>query len=225
MKLRQILASALAGVALAGMTNANTQYTVTETRKRPMVVLDAGHGLGNTKPGVYDPGAVSKGVKEEEVVMSLTRKVGAILLKNGVDISYTRVNSADPVSFPRRDQIVQALSPEAYVSIHCNAAGNESARGVEVYCSNNGTGLGNSVYSNLVGRLKSNVSEFKERTNPVRGPQNFRVLKYSCPSILVETGFVTNPSDRDYLLSKQDAVAQGIADGIIASVKKSNSVK
>ncbi|MHC5096558.1 MAG: N-acetylmuramoyl-L-alanine amidase family protein, partial [Planctomycetota bacterium] len=51
--------------------------------------------------------------------------------------------------------------------------------------------------------------------------QDFRVLvKTACPAVLIECGYLTNPSEASLLYdsSFQDRIARAIANGIVASL-------
>src|SRR5690554_5782147 len=55
-----------------------------QSKDKFKVVLDAGHGG-------KDPGAVKNGVKEKDIVLAVTLKVGELLEKhNDIEIAYTR---------------------------------------------------------------------------------------------------------------------------------------
>lgn len=91
------------------------------------VVLDAGHGGKDT-------GAIGfSGVREKDVVLDITRRLGKILSQNGFEIHYTRENDVF-VSLEKRTEIASRVAhADLFVSIHANSARARNAYGLEVF--------------------------------------------------------------------------------------------
>ena len=91
------------------------------------VVLDAGHGG-------KDPGAVAFNTQEKDVALSVTLKVGKLIEKHlpTVEVSYTRETDKFVELF-QRAKIANSQEADFFISIHANAASNESARGTETF--------------------------------------------------------------------------------------------
>ena len=90
------------------------------------VVLDAGHGG-------KDPGKVGKyGTKEKDVVLDITKKVGALLEKSHIKVVYTR---EEDVFIPLIDRTKMAndANGKLFVSIHANSNSNSKIQGFETY--------------------------------------------------------------------------------------------
>ncbi len=95
-----------------------------------VIVLDAGHGG-------KDPGTIGvTGVKEKNVALGITLKLGALLQKNfkGVRIVYTRKTDTFVELF-RRGQIANEAGGKLFISIHCNSMPKKPSRanGYEIY--------------------------------------------------------------------------------------------
>ena len=92
-----------------------------------VVVLDAGHGG-------HDPGALHGGIKEKDIVLSITKKVGAYLNQYlpEVKVIYTREDDRY-VDLKERGHIANESKADIFVSIHCNATSNRLVKGTEVY--------------------------------------------------------------------------------------------
>ncbi|NME94612.1 N-acetylmuramoyl-L-alanine amidase [Clostridium cochlearium] len=180
------------------------------------VCLDAGHGG-------YDPGAIGPtGVKEKDVTLSITLKVGRILKQNGVDVVYTR--TTDNVSWPsnesedlkKRCDIANAFNAQYFVSIHANSASISEAKGTEVYYS-----PGSVNGEKLAKYIQDEVVKATELYNRGIKTANFYVLRNTnAPAALVETGFISNPKEEQLLKSDafQEKMAQAIAKGILRAV-------
>lgn len=90
------------------------------------VALDAGHGG-------KDAGAIScDGTYEKDVTLSITNKIRKKLEDKGVGVVMTR---SDDRFLPLEERVSLVNRSEAcfFVSVHCNASNNRSARGIEVY--------------------------------------------------------------------------------------------
>jgi len=97
-------------------------------KKRNIVVaIDAGHGG-------RDPGAVGKkGTREKDIVLSIARKLEAILKRQkGITPYLTRRSD---IFLPLRERIRRARSHKAdlFISIHADAARRRKAQGSSVY--------------------------------------------------------------------------------------------
>ncbi|MGI6717594.1 MAG: N-acetylmuramoyl-L-alanine amidase [Bacteroidales bacterium] len=91
------------------------------------IVLDPGHGG-------KDPGAIGGGYKEKDIVLSICKKLGALIEKNYPDINVIYTRKTDVyVELHRRAAIANENNANLFISIHCNAARNKNAQGTETY--------------------------------------------------------------------------------------------
>ena len=95
------------------------------------VIVDAGHG------GV-DPGAPVQGrLREKDITLQLSMKVGAALRRRGIAVVYTRTRDT-LIARADRGRIANQAEGDAFLSIHVNAANPrwkqpQAARGFETY--------------------------------------------------------------------------------------------
>lgn len=91
------------------------------------VVIDAGHG-GN------DPGAIGPHSKEKDVTLAMALQVGKMIKANcpDVEVYYTRTTDVF-VELRDRCKIANSKHADFFISIHCNAAEDKSAHGVETF--------------------------------------------------------------------------------------------
>jgi N-acetylmuramoyl-L-alanine amidase CwlD len=186
------------------------------TSYKNKIVLDAGHGGS-------DPGAIGPtGVQEKKVVLDITLKVGDILVKNGVETIYTR-KTDKAVSLEERTVISNEENPDYFLSIHANAFTNPAANGLETwYFAGNEEGqkLAKAVQAEL-------VKETGKYDRGLKTSSGLYVLKYTdATAILVETSFLTNPTE-EFLLNSdayQNKVAKAISTGILKCLGKTNIV-
>lgn len=91
-----------------------------------VIVLDAGHGGG-------DPGNLGSGLKEKEIALDVTKRVGELLEKHrDVKVIFTR--STDKfVKLRERARIANDAKADLFVSIHCNSVETPHAHGTETF--------------------------------------------------------------------------------------------
>ncbi|WP_237746736.1 MULTISPECIES: N-acetylmuramoyl-L-alanine amidase [Planktothrix] len=171
---------------------------------RAVVIIDPGHGGS-------DAGAVGVGgLQEKDVVFSISQQVAQILQQNGVQAVMTRLDDRTVELEPRVD-MANRINATLFVSIHANAATNAAASGIETYYYSSGARLAQYVQNSI-------MASFSQLPNRGIKTARFYVLRNSSmPSILVETGFVTNNYD-SYMLgdpAQRSRMAQAIAQGIL----------
>jgi N-acetylmuramoyl-L-alanine amidase len=169
------------------------------------VIVDAGHGG-------HDPGARTvSGSREKVVTLDTSRRLAAILRRNGFRVIETR-STDHYVSLSRRAAISNAHPRAIFVSIHYNWARRRGARGIEVF------------YHEIRGRrLAANILRESLRAYPThnRGIKTarFYVLRNNRrPAVLVELGFLSNSADNRRIQNPatRQRLAEAVAAGIIA---------
>lgn len=91
------------------------------------IVIDAGHGG-------KDPGAVGKKCKEKDVALNVALKLGKYITDSLKDVTVVYTRSTDVfVPLNTRASIANTNKADVFVSIHCNAAKDTKARGVETF--------------------------------------------------------------------------------------------
>jgi len=197
------------------------------------VMIDAGHG-GN------DHGAEKNGVMEKNINLSVARRLGAMLVKRGYRVIYTR--SADvPLTLKQRCEGAKNFNPSLFVSIHCNSASDASVNGIEVFIANPagkpsfGTGtLGKDCPStkyNTTNALwayhtqKALIGATGAIDRGIKRKQYYVVRETPAPALLVEIGFVSNDAERTRITqgAYQDKVAVALCSAI-DSMKKTLAV-
>lgn len=196
-------------------------------RERPVVMVDAGHGGG-------DGGAVWNGIIEKNLALTLAQKLKAHLEKLGVDVEMTR--SKDQfVPLESRAAITNRVKADAFVSVHLNSAANDAGvRGIETYYSTNKSlgavralqaafklpstvGLRDRRGEKLAAVVQRLVCEATGASNRGTKERAYTVVHgASCPAVLVECGFISNPKEAALLKTRayQEKLAGGIARGI-----------
>lgn len=206
-----------------------------------VVVIDPGHGG-------KDPGAVSKGIQEKDVVLGIGLKLGKYINENFPDVKVIFTRNTDVfVPLIDRSRIANKSKADLFISLHANTCGTPSLRGTETFClgvARLEENLEVAKKENSVIKLEddysvtyegfdpdSNISnimfemaqeayldqslsfaddiqhQFKSRlegSNRGVKQAGFLVLRLSAmPSVLVETGFISNQAEANSLKSEE----------------------
>jgi N-acetylmuramoyl-L-alanine amidase len=97
-----------------------------QTKSKFKVVLDAGHGG-------KDPGAMYYGLKEKDIALDVTLRVGKILESNPeIKVIYTRKTDVF-IELIDRPKIANKEDADLFISIHCNGVKNIKPYGTETF--------------------------------------------------------------------------------------------
>lgn len=187
-----------------------------------IIVIDPGHG--NIKEnGVVDPGTVGLvlGYTDREVGYAVGDKLRHLLEAQGAIVVMTREAEPTTVTLTDRPIIANQVGADAFVSIHGNALENNTTKqGAEVYYYAQQF-LTPSAQKNsrqeLAQAVNQGIADATGRSCVVKDFQNYVVLRNTeCPSILVETGYLSNAEEEALLADStyQQKIAQGIFDGL-----------
>lgn len=177
------------------------------------IYLDAGHGG-------KDPGAYYKDVYEEDINLSITLKLRDKLEELGAIVYLTReadYDLANPTASLRkrsdlgnRAKMINSSDAEIYLSIHLNSSTNTNWKGAQVFYDD--VNEDNETIAKLF------QEEFNKKLSSNRDAKEISTLymykNIKKPGVLLEVGFLSNPSDR-YLLKKNDY--QNKISGVIAN--------
>ena len=219
-----------------GKDNAGTHYFVNgkyavakEENKntKRAIFLDPGHGGS-------DSGAVSNGLREKDLTLSVYNKVSSRLASLGYSVLTSRNTDKDVDLVSRADQANKS-NADMFLSIHFNAGGRGASYGIETYYY-----MARPEYTPAINKDKHNDPERLEKSRKLaqkiqqslvsktgaydRGVkrETFAVLREtSIPSILVELGFIDNREEANIIKTNeyQEKLADGIVDGIVEYYK------
>lgn len=183
-----------------------------QDHKRPIVVLDPGHG------GV-DSGAIGiNGIKEKDIVLDVAKeaiRLNRELFGNTLDIYLTRYNDT-LISLSDRTKLVKILQPDIFISIHCNQADRREAQGIEVYVQKPNSKTNIELQSKSENLGESLLSEFDKALGfKIREMKyvNFQVLRDTqdiCPGVLLELGFLSNWEEAEHSRRRESVMGYGI---------------
>ena len=176
------------------------------TPKGYRIVVDPGHG-GD------DPGAVGHELREARINLAVARLLVEQMPAPEYEVILTRESDAF-VGLSHRVEVSNTSKARLFVSLHCNAASSPEANGFEVlYHGKSAAGL------KLAKSVHMSTKSLFPKDRGLKPRDDLAVLRLTdCPAILVEMGFVSNPSDARLLVSPQFhlCLAKAIARGILA---------
>lgn len=169
------------------------------------VILDAGHGG-------HDRGASIGYVFEKHLALDTARRVQRLLQSQGLRVIMTRSSDVF-IPLAGRSSIGNSVNNAIFVSIHYNYSRNGSGHGLETFYHHNQSYL-------LAGYIQAYLIQDTRMMNRGVKHANFHVIRETKrnPAVLVECGFVSNPSERAGMMHGQyrEKIASGIAKGILA---------
>jgi N-acetylmuramoyl-L-alanine amidase len=147
------------------------------------------------------------------VVLAISLKVGRILQEMGYTVVYTRTDNTEVELQPRVD-LAERVKANVFISIHANSleARLSGVSGVETFYA-----PGVSVSGRLASFVQNQIINSTGARNRGVKTARFHVIRRtSMPSILIETGFVTNPQESANLNNPtyQERMAAAIARGV-----------
>jgi N-acetylmuramoyl-L-alanine amidase len=173
------------------------------------VVIDAGHG-GHDRGGI--PG---QRVAEKDMTLDVALRLRNILSANGYNVVMTRSTDVF-VPLGGRVAIANSYRNAIFVCIHFNATPRSGASGIETYFySRESLPLASAIHYYVAGGAPS-------ENRGVRRRGYYVLRKTSIPSVLVECGFLTNPTEAAY--AQSGSYRQKLAEEIAAGIRRRNSV-
>lgn len=180
-----------------------------------LIYLDAGHGG-------KDPGAIYDNVREKDITLIIVKKLAKELEKDGAivlltregdyDLSDINVKNRKRSDLKKRADLINESNCNLYLSIHLNAYSSTKWRGLQIFYDDINKN-NNSLATTLNNTLKTGLSNVREIKNI---NDYYMYHQINVPGVLIETGFITNDSDR-YLLKSdeyQDKLVKYIVMGI-----------
>jgi len=173
------------------------------------VVIDAGHG-GHDRGGI--PGQT---VAEKDMTLDVALRLRNVLSASGYRVVMTRSTDVF-IPLGGRVAIANSYRNAVFVCIHFNATGRSGASGIETYFySRDSLPLASAIHYYVTGGAPS-------ANRGVRRRGYYVLRRTNIPAVLVECGFLTNPTEAAYAQSA--SYRQKLAEEIAAGVRGRNSV-
>lgn len=222
---KQVLGTLLTiflGISVGAILNFSFIADTFSGSKSPKtVIIDAGHGLP-------DGGTVGvSGVVEQKINLDIAKKVEEILKGKGFITVMTRsgedsIARSDEMTIremkvrdmKKRKELIKESDADIFISIHMNSYPDPKVSGLRVF------------YSKKHSKIKGLAEDIQERISEITGAKTYAVKTADrdlflmkdppVPAILVECGFLSNPSEEKKLTDEeyQSKIAWAIAESI-----------
>lgn len=179
------------------------------------IYIDQGHN-----PRDYNTGAEGNGFYEQDITYDIGRRLYTLLSTTGeFDLRLSRPTSDTVLgtnnssSLTARVREANSWGADLFLSLHTNASLNESATGSEalIYSRSSSVALG--VAENILDELNL-VTGLRNR-GVIERPGLYVLRRTNMPAVLVEMGFITNPTDATLMAYSPELFARGIYRGIM----------
>ena len=191
------------------------------------VVIDVGHG------GI-DSGKVSAdGILEKDVNLAIAKKLKVLLEQEDVCVTLTRDSDTGlyregdsnkkVADLQNRCALIEKIDPACTVSIHQNSFSSPEVRGAQVFYygqSEASKELAELVQASLIKRADP------ENHRRAKANESYYLLKRTVsPTIIVECGFLSNPTEAAFLTSEdyQNRLVWAIHMGVLEFLNKTTN--
>ncbi len=184
-----------------------SNYVPTNPR---LIVLDPGHGGS-------DRGTIHGGIAEADLTLDMAKRLRDILIARGWEVKMTRDTDVDVYApgdsardeLQARVDVANKAGARLFVSLHANAFINSGPYGTTCYVSK----PEDVAFAKIV---ETQLAADGTKDDGIVKSHLYVTLHTRMPAVLVETAFLSNPSDYALLTSAawRQKVAQEIADGI-----------
>lgn len=179
------------------------------------IYIDQGHNPQNPNAG-----AEGNGLQEQTITYTVGVELANLLRQNpNFEVRLSRpdpntiLGTSNSTSLAARVNDANAWGADYFISLHTNASSNPDANGTEAFAYSQPSrafSLGEDVVDGI-----SAATGLRNRGMKVR-PGLYVLRRTAMPAILVELGFITNPSDANLMNTRPDLFARGIYNGIVS---------
>ncbi|MDO0822801.1 N-acetylmuramoyl-L-alanine amidase [Desulfosporosinus nitroreducens] len=186
--------------------------------KDKVIVIDPGHGGA-------DPGAQNSGLKEKEINLDISLRLGKVLESKGCKVILTREVDRDfflpgfvkgrmakRAELNTRIKIATENNADLFISVHANSFPQRNSYGMETYYH-----LKSAAGKALAEIIHEKLTQVQPDNKRIAKAGDYYIINQAeMPSVIVEVGFISNPRERKLLLSEdyRNLVADAIGAGV-----------
>ncbi len=182
-----------------------------------VIMLDAGHGgISMVGTALSDDSA-----SEAQITLAIAYKTKVYLEAKGFSVIMTRTDDV-PLNLSERMELCENYNPDLFISIHCDGSASASESGTHTfYYTPFSQPLASSIHDRIVATYLNDIY-VEADNNYSRVDRKIKFYPFyvtrvdNCPSVLIETGFLTNYVEGYVLVNpiNQELIANSIAEGI-----------
>lgn len=195
-----------------------------QPRSGVRIGLQAGHWKTGELPDELSrlrtsTGTSAGGVREVDLNLAVAQRVAEMLRTRGIEVDVL------PATVP------PSYLADAFVAIHADGSSSTKPSGYKASAPWRASPASQHLLDAMIAEYGT-ATKLKQDgaiTMNMRGYFAFNWMRHThavaktTPAIILEMGFLTNASDRDFMVNRQDRVAVGIANGIIRYLNERNA--
>ena len=203
---------------LIGAGSVKMTSVFSSSLKNKVIVIDPGHGGA-------DPGAQNSGLIEKNINLDISLRLRDSLQSKGCIVILTREVDKDfflpglvlgrmakRAELDQRINMATENNADLFISVHTNSFPRPNTYGMETYYhlkSSPGKALAELIQKQLTQLQTDNKRKSK-------AGDYYLINQSKVPSVIVEVGFISNPRERNLLLSNnyRDSIADAIGTGV-----------
>ena len=179
------------------------------------IYIDQGHN-----PRDYNTGAEGNGYYEQDITYEIGIRLYDLLAANpeftprlSRPTPNTILGTDNSSSLTARVNEANAWGADVFLSLHTNASTNPAANGAEALVFSRSSSVSYGLAVDILDQLTL-VTGLKNR-GVIERPGLYVLRRTRMPAVLVEMGFITNPSDAELMANSPNLFALGIYRGIL----------
>ncbi len=179
------------------------------------IYIDQGHN-----PELYNTGAEGNGYFEQDITYNIGVILNRYISDNPNFVTRLSRNSPDEVlgnsnsgSLATRVRDANSWGADLFVSIHTNAAANPAANGSECLIYSYDSTESFNAARDILDQLTL-ITGLRDR-GVLERPGLYVLRRTAMPAVVVEMGFITNPSEVELMVNSPELFARGIYRGIL----------
>lgn len=179
------------------------------------IYLDQGHN-----PSGFNTGAEGNGYYEQDITYDIGIRLAELLrTRPEFEVRLSRPTSDTILGFSNSSSLSTRVreannwGADIFLSLHTNASNNDRATGSEALIYSRASTVARELSEDILEGL-TNATGLRNR-GIVERPGLYVLRETTMPAIIVEMGFISNPTDASLMVNSPGLFARGIFNGIL----------
>ncbi len=205
-------------ITLIGAGSIKLTSVISSSLINKVIVIDPGHGGA-------DPGAKNSGLQEKDINLDISLRLRDSLKSKGCIVILTREVDKDfylpgyvlgrmakRAELDQRINIATDKNADLFISVHTNSFPRPNTYGMETYY--HLKSYPGKVLAELIQKQLTQLQSDNKRKS--KAGDYYLINQSKMPAVIVEVGFISNPRERNLLMSNnyRDSIAEAIGTGI-----------